>query len=255
MIEGEPPGWAAFVAGDYNTAKLEGRNAQSAEGSAHACRAGLVLGGFIDKGPAAIHSLHGAIHDCNEALKLDPKHYFAKMSLAIALSFEGKRLKRPAYPKRAKLYIDELIIQQPNNPLGYGALAAWHSEVSAAGFFARIALGARRKHAKAYFQKALRMGAVDFPLKFEYVKFLARGNKSDRQKAIIEGKKLIAEPIELALDKILKSHCANLVRALEINKKHALKLALRESMAFNDLIPERDIARFPLEQLVPLASD
>jgi len=250
-----PPGWPEFVSGDFEEARKKGQQHASADGYAHACRTGLVLGGFLYRDKASIEALHTAINDCDKALRLNPQHYFAKMSLAIGLSFEGKRLKRPSYPKRAKAYIEELIDQEPHNPLGYGALAAWHSEVSAAGFFARITLGARRKYAKKNFEKALKMGAVDYALKFEYVKYLARGNKAERQKAVVSARQLLNEPTLLALDEILHERCRHLLQALENNNKRQLKKALKESTAFQYVVTEHEKARFPLEQLVALHSE
>jgi len=255
VVSANPPGWTAFTKGDFETARTIGRRDGGAEGLAHACRAGLVLGGFSETGPTAIKSLHGAIADCNKTLLLQPDHFFAKMSLAIALSFEGKRLKRPSYPLRAKAYILELIEQEPENPLGYGALAAWHSEVSAAGFFARIALGARRNKAEKNFATALKLGAIDYALKFEYVKFLARGNQSARKRALIKARILLQENTVMAFDQILRKHCIVLARALERNNKPAIKKALIQATAFQGASPERVVERFPLEALAPTGSN
>lgn len=253
-VQAEAPGWAAFVAGDFGRARQEGKADGSAEGLSQACRAGLVLGGFVEAGPAAITSLHRAITDCDQALRLQPGHFYAKMSLAIALSFEGKRLMRPRYAKRAKAYIQELIAQEPENPLGYGAIAAWHAEVSAAGFMARLLLGARRKQAKANFATALQLGAIDYALRFEYVKFLAHGTRSERRDALIAAKELMQVKPVLALDKILQKRCAALIGALEQGDKRTINTALKKSTAFQNASPENIVVRFPLDALSPIAS-
>ena len=250
-----PPGWQAFEQGHFHEAREAGRAEGSAEGLSLACRAGLVLGGFTETGKAAVHSLHGAIRDCNKALEINADHYFAKMSLSIALSFEGKRLKRPSYPARAKAYILELIEAEPNNPLGYGALAAWHSEVSAAGFLARIALGARRKKAADNFSRALKLGAIDYALRFEYVKFLARGNKAERKQALEQAKNLASNKATMAFDAILQKQCARLVDALAQDNKRAIKSLLKRAAAFRQVSSEREVARFPLGILTSLKSE
>jgi len=254
-LAAQPPGWDAFVSGDFEKARSAGQKDGSAEGLAHACRAGLILAGFKEKGTKAIQSLHMAIRNCNAALQLQPDHFFAKMSLAIGLSYEGRRLKRPSYPLRAKAYLQELIVQEPMNPLGHGALAAWHSEVSAAGFIARIALGARRSKAEKSFKLARIREGTDYALRFEYVKFLARGNKKMRLLALAEAQSLIQESKLSAFDHILKKHCEILAAALEKNSKRAIKTALKQASAFQNASSEREVARYPLEQLVRLTAE
>jgi len=245
-------GWEAFKRGEFYEARSAGRTQGDAEGLSLACRAGLVLGGFTETDEAAIRSLHGAIRDCDKALKLVPEHYFAKMSLAIALSFEGKRLKRPSYPARARSYLLELIEAEPNNPLGYGALGAWHSEVSAAGFFARITLGARRKKASLNFEQALLLGGTDYALRFEHVKFLARGNKADRKKALDLAQSLLKNDTDMAFDLLLKRRCSQLVEALKLDNKRVVRAAVAKAAAFQNAIPEREMSRFPLDDLIPV---
>ena len=251
----EPTGWDAFTRGDFMGAREAGRVKGGAEGLALACRAGLVLGGFTETGKAAVLSLHGALRDCNKALNINPDHYFAKMSLSIGLSFEGKRLKRPSYPARAKAYILELIEAEPDNPLGYGALAAWHSEVSAAGFLARIAMGARRKKAANNFDHALKLGAIDYALRFEHVKFLARGNKIERKRALEQATELLKSDTKMAFDLLLKKQCSRLVTALNQANKRAIKAALKGVGAFQNVSSEREVARFPLDTLIPLNAE
>jgi len=255
VIAAAPPGWDAFKQGSFYEARDAGRADASAEGLALACRAGLVLGGFMETNKAAVQSLHGAINDCNKALGISPSHYFAKMSLSIALSFEGKRLKRPSYPARAKAYILELIEAEPNNPLGYGALAAWHSEVSAAGFLARIALGARRNKAAKNFERAQKLGAIDYALRFEHIKFLARGNKADRKLAFAQARELSESDTNMAFDLLMQKQCLRLLEALSRDNKREIKTIVKDVAAFQNVIGEREVARFPLGVLVPLKSE
>jgi len=241
-------GWHEFVRGDFREAIVLGRTAGTANGYALACRSGLTLGGFVVKGTETITLLHDAATDCQKALALNPDHYFARMSLAIALSFEGKRLRRVAYAKRAKVYIQDLIAAEPDNALGYGALAAWHAEVSAAGFWARLLLGAKRKLARENFQKALGMGAIDFPLQFEYVKFLARGNGADRLRAVELADAIKAQPSSLAVDMLIKERCARLRPVLIRGGKKAIRAALKEVSAFRHIEDLAAIEPFPLTE-------
>lgn len=250
----------AFHLGDFNLARTLGRKGGSADALAQACRAGLVIGGFLEKGPTAIRSLHGAITDCDKALRLKPHHFTAQISLAIALSFEGKRLNRPKYPLRAQAYILDLIKQDPTNPVGYGALAAWHSEVSARGFWARLLLGARRKKAAENFARALELGmqgfgVIDYALRLEYVKYLARGNKKSRRKARTEAEKLLLLKGRDAFDEILRERCKHILTALKGGKKSSIKAAVEAATAFQNASPEHSVERFPLEKLGQASKD
>jgi len=246
-------GWEEFVRGDFVAAQEKGRASATADGYALACRSGLVRGGFLETGAAAVSHLHSAATDCANALRITPDHYSARMSLSIALSFEGKRLRRVAYPKKAKMLIESLITTQPDNPLGYGALAAWHSEVSAAGFLARMVLGARRKTSRGLFHKAQKMGAIDFPLQFEYVKFLARGNKSDRAKALVLADTLIKQVPAMAIDRIIQEKCSLLLGALRTNKKKSILEALKQASAFYSIENAAHLDAYSIEGLPGLA--
>ena len=126
------------------------------------------------------------------------------MSLAVALRFEGKRTSKTFYPKKARLLLEDLVKRYPDNATAYGALASWHSQVSAAGFFARIALGASRKKAKKLFREAFTRGAMDYALHIEYLKFMAVGSKKERMEAICVAQKLIEQVLATALNQRLQ---------------------------------------------------
>lgn len=241
----------AFVAGDYVTAQHIGRESNTASGLTIACRAGLVMGGFYSKDNEATTLLHTAIKDCTAALTIDPLHFDAQMSLAIALSYEGKRTKKTFYPKHARMMLEALVGKHPDNALAYGALAAWHSQVSAAGFFARIVLKASRKQAKQLFEEAFRHGAIDFPLHVEHLKFLAAGSKAERQQALIAAKALVETPVSTSFDKLLQERCKTILTALKTGKKKEIKIAINAASAFNTAEGWKDEEAYP-EKLVPL---
>lgn len=240
----------AFVSGEYQKAQQLGRDAQTANGLTIACRSSLVIGGFLTSDETAVESLHAAIKDCIDALAFDPEHFDAQMSLAIALSFEGKRTRKLFYPKQARLILERLIKNHPDNPLAYGALAAWHSQVSAAGFFARLTLKASRKQAAYFFQEALKYGAIDFPLRVEYLKFIAAGSQEERHEAIEIAQSLLKQVTTSAFDRMLQQRCNTLLSALQKGKKREIKAVIKQMSAFSSAKNWDDADSFPKEGLI-----
>ncbi len=239
----------AFVTGDYSTAIETGRHENSAEGLTIACRSNLIIGGFLTKDKSAANYLHAAIKDCIQALELESDYFDAQISLAIALSFEGKRIKSLHYPKVARQMLEKLIQTHPENAQTYGALAAWHSQVSAAGFFARLALRASRDQAAQLFQEARKQGVIDFPLTLEHLKFLAQGSNSDRQEALKLAEALIKYPTDTAFDRLLQKRSELLLSALNVGKKRDIKKAIQHASAFNEAVDWDDVDAFPKEEI------
>lgn len=237
--------WHAFVSGDYLKARELGRNENTAHGFTTACRASLVIGGFRTDDVTATQYLHTAIRDCLQALKIDNRHFDAQMSLAIALSFEGKRVKNIFYPKTAREILEHLLQEHPDNALAYGALGAWHSQVSAAGFFARITLKASRKNARKLFTEAFSHGVIDFPLRMEHLKFLAAGSKKERREALEVAKALVAETVYSEFDRLLQERANILLEALYTGKKRNIKKAIKNISAFSKAEGWEDIDDFP----------
>ncbi|MBV1900150.1 MAG: hypothetical protein KUG56_00610 [Kordiimonadaceae bacterium] len=227
------PSLHQFIQGDYLQARNNGRKAASANSLTIACRAGIIIGGFLSINDEPTKTLHGAIDDCLNALKISPAHFDAQMSLAVALSFEGKRISKTFYPKKARLLLEDLVKRYPDNATAYGALASWHSQVSAAGFFARFILSASRKKARALFHEAFTRGAMDYPLHVEYLKFMAVGSKKERQEAISVAQKLIEQAPVTALDQRLQGGCKIILAALQSKRKKNIKAAIQKTSAFN----------------------
>lgn len=241
--------WQAFVNGDYGAAIDIGRHENTAESLTIACRSNLIVGGFLIEDRSAANYLHAAIRDCVQALQLDKTYFDAQISLAIALSFEGKRIKSLHYPRKARRIIERLIQTHPENAQTYGALAAWHSQVSAAGFFARLALKASRDQAAALFEEALGHGIIDFPLSLEQIKFLAQGSTSDRKEALKLAEVLMLHPTTTAFDQLLQKRSAILFNALKSGKKSDIKSAIQHVSAFSEAADWNDIDSFPKEDI------
>lgn len=242
-----------YSRGDFARARTTAQQLDTAEGYALACQSGLVIGGFQEQGIPAVMSLHGALADCRKALDLDPTHYRAGLSHAIALGFEGQRLRKTAYARASKKNIESLITRYPDNALALGALGGWHAAVSREGVFARLILDASRAEASTLYSKALQLPGAELPLYFEFIRFLASGNSLERAKALTVLAKVFEKPPNGALEKLLIDKSLQIKDAIEFNDKKLLKKALEEATPFNDIdvwgtVRKTGISAFPLDR-------
>jgi len=228
----EALGWPDFKSGNFEGAIEKVQNDDTADGHTLACRSHLVIGGFQTEGEQAVQSLHNAIDECQKAIEQDPNHVIARMSYAMALGIEGKRLTSPGLATRSKKQIEALVELYPDDPLVHGALGGWHSEVAAAGFLARVALGAKRSRARELFGKSLEQGSLDIPLRFEYVKFLARGNKKERAQALEEIDALGELTPGFVFEEMVQAFARKLRPVVAAGKKSNIKKKIAELSAF-----------------------
>ncbi|WP_417449089.1 tetratricopeptide repeat protein [Kordiimonas sp.] len=240
------PGWAAFVAGDFSRAREEGAAAKTADGLALACRSGLVIGGFRATGKDVVLSLHRALQDCEAALEIDPHNIVASVSYSLALGYEGKRLKKASYIKASRERLEHCLEHHPGDPLVLAALGGWHSAVSNAGFLARLALGGSRDQAEQYFTRAIELDSTSIGTRFEYVRFLARGDNKERSEALTQLAIVLALPPADAAEKIMKERLAQLIPMLEANDKKGVRERVMETAAFRDIADWRDFEGYPL---------
>lgn len=247
--EGNPA--RALDGGNFEQARTLGRQAGTAEGLTTACRAGMLIGGYQESGDAAIRSLHAAINDCYKATSLDPININARITLAIGVGFEGKRFQKPGLAKKSRKILEQIYKDFPNQPAAHAAIGGWHSEVSAAGFLARLYLGASRSKAKQYFAKAVLMGEADLPFTLEYLKLLARGNAKDRQAGLVLITEHETPPAESAVDRLMQDKMRLITKALKSKDKKATKKAIATATAFNGIEKWRGIPPLNLDYIKP----
>ena len=231
----------ALAAGDFAEARLLGRSDGGVEGLMTACRAGMLLGGYHETGYTAIQSLHGAAKDCSEVLALDSHHLNARITLAIAVGFESKRWRKVTSARKSRRFLQQTLDDFPCAAAAHGALGGWHSEVSAAGLIARIFLGAKRKSAAQYFESALTHGERSLAFYLEYIKFLARGGKSERAKAIDVASKALDQQANDAVDRLMQAKILEIHTALTAADMQELRKALADATAFNGIEKWRDL--------------
>lgn len=238
----------AYHQGRFLVARDLGRSLGDPESLTWACRAGLVIGGYGSDADTAARDLRGAIEDCNEALKGNPDDVITRVSHAMALGFEGKRVKKASHVKAARAELEATLAAYPDNPIVLGALGGWHAAVSRSGFLARTVLGGSAREARDYFTRALRIDPDNVPLRFEFLKFLATGDRKERAEAL-EG--LIAfeamKPSD-AFDRMLIERSRALTDALRIDDKKAIREARLHASAFARITEAKDtLEPYPLD--------
>lgn len=235
----QTPGWQAYVAGDLFAARTMAREAGLSEGSADAfglaCRAGLAIGGFLEQDADAVQSLHQALDDCGKALAIDPNHYVASLSYAIALGFEGLRLRQASYARTSKRRIEGFIETYPQNALARGALAGWHAAVAREGWLARLFLGASRARAESLYKEALELPNQELPLLYEYVRFLADGDKSERERAAVLARTIVQAEANDGFEAILLEKTAAILAAINSDRKEVIDTSLSAATPFADI--------------------
>ncbi len=248
-------GWADFRDGRYEDAIAKALAEGSADAYALACRSHIVLGGFYSQGDTAVMHLHKAIEYCGKSVSLDDRNLVGRMTYAMAAGFEGKRLFSPRYPAQSRKHLEYLAYLYPENPLAVAAIGGWHSEVYAAGFFARVALGGSRKKAREYFARALELGETNIPLHLEYVKFLTRDGKDAYPEAIAEIDRLLAREPEVAFDALLQEKARELKAALETGSKRTVRDTIKAIAAFNGIEDWKSADAYDLELEAPDTDD
>ncbi len=247
-------GWQYYLAGEFDTARSMARTSGTPEGYALACRAGMVAGGFLETGrAAAVRSLHQALKDCEQALIADPNSYVAGLSHAIAIGFEGLRLRKASYARASRREIEALIDKYPDNALATGALAGWHAAVAREGWLARLFLRASRSDAKTLYRQAMDMPDAELPLYYEYIRFLAEGDKAERLEAIGLIQSAINKGANDGLGRLLLTRCQNLLKALESGKNRQIQEAIDKATPFIEIDEwgtreKTDVSAYPLRE-------
>ncbi len=230
------PGWAAYVAGDFITSRSEahksGVASNNADAFALACRSGLVVGGFLETGKAAVKSLHRALKDCEKALAINPDNYVAGLSHAIAIGFEGLRLRKASYARASKREIERLIDKYPQNALALGALAGWHAAVVREGWFAQVFLGGSKRRADTLYAAAMELPNAELPLVYEYIRFLAANNTIDQQRAADLVRRSVKKGANDGFDALLLERCTAILQAIGTQSRKQIRASVAAATPF-----------------------
>jgi hypothetical protein len=209
----------AFASGDFGAARTAGRAAGSAEGSALACEAGLVLGSYLERGEARVRSLHAAIEDCAAAVRGGGAGVGPYVNYAIGFGFEAKRLHSVGGASASKKLFAEAVARFPDSGFAHAALAGWHANVTRQAGLGRIALGASPDDARRGFMTATRLDPENPVILFEQLRFLAAGDRQDRLAARDVAAQLARLSPRDAFEALILQKAAPLGAALSGNEK------------------------------------
>ena len=232
-------GWPKYADGDFHGARAESaaaaRQENHADNYALACRSGLVIGGFLETGKSAVASLHQALRDCEMALAQEPDNYVASLSHAIAIGFEGLRLRKASYARASRREIERLISIYPDNALALGALAGWHAAVAREGWLARLFLNASRTEAGTLYDRAVTLPGAELPLLYEHIRFLADGSTDEKERAVHLIEQVLLAGPGCGLDTLLIRRSHGLLDALKSGKKKPLRAAIEQATPFSGI--------------------
>ncbi len=223
-----------FDKGSYKQASILAEKQKNMAGYALAVRAALVQGGYIERGKKAEEWLERAEQNSLRALKLDKRSLRNRLDAAIIVSYMAKEKHSVRLVNIAKHAIELLIIDYPDSALAHGALASWHSEISAAGFLPRLLLGASRAKARKSYAVAIPLDGTKLALNLEYAKFLARGDRGEQKSA----EKLLSQIVEAvphdAFERLLQKNAKNFIIAVKTGKKQEIRRIFKQYSAFPD---------------------
>lgn len=229
---------AAYERGAFDEARVLGRAAGTPDKLALACEAGLILGSYLEDAQHRVASLHDAIMDCAAAIDSGEAEVGAYVNYAIGVAIEAKRLRSPGRATDARRLFDEAIAKFPESGFAHGALAGWHSNVSREGALAKIALGASRADARRGFKRALALDPTNAAIRYEYLRFLAAGDREDRERAMALGDELLSAAPRDAFERLLLDRAA-LVREALNGPKKALEATLTATEPYSGVEGER----------------
>lgn len=220
--------------GDFKQASLMAEVQGGLEGYSLALRAALAYGGHVARGKEAVEWLERAERLADKLMSFDDIGLRNRLSAAIVISYRSKKQRSVSLVNNAKHLIEGLIEDYPNEAMVHGALAGWHSEISAAGFLPRLVFGASRGKAGQYFDKARSLNDAKISLNLEYAKYLARGNEKERNRAKVLLLSIIKENPEDAFERLLQENANKLLIAVNTGKKKVIKRIIAEISAFPD---------------------
>lgn len=226
------PGLQAFKDGRWFEAAAQATQTGTAEGYSLACKSRLIGASYFSEGETAVRELHTALEDCERALSIDPEHLEARLSLALGMGYEVKRLSSVRLARATRRIMEQLVTLYPKDTLSAAGLAGWHGAVANAGFFARLILGGSKKSAIAWFGYSRTLGTWDIPLRFEYIKFRAKQGRKEREEALRELQILLATESDFAIDKEIQRRATELLPVLRSGSKSDVKATLNRVSAF-----------------------
>lgn len=143
-----------------------------------------------------------ALSQANATLTANPNDREGKLQQALAIGYRAKLTKTPGDAKTSHRLVDGLVAANPRDAEFQLAMAGWHLDAVAAGFFVATLLGAKKDVGLAALDRAVALGGDRAFFKSMAAMMRIRANPDD-----IAGARSLAEqaaiaPTPTALDRI-----------------------------------------------------
>lgn len=219
----DPAAFAAFAAGDYETAVSLAVAAGGAENAALAARAINAVAYFEVERKASRALAERALEHAESAVKADPRLVEGQLQAAISLALRGAKMAPPRafllnIPARARRYLDAALAIEPENPWALSTSAAWRLEVARRG--GGVAYGADPETGFAEFERARALDPANVVIAYECaLRLLASGRKEWRDEALAALAAALQLSAETAFDKGIKARAEGLDAAVAAGPK------------------------------------
>jgi hypothetical protein len=215
--------YAAFVAGEYETAAERASAAGGAENAALAARAINAVAYFEEGRKASRQLADRALDYAEAAVKADGGLPEGHLQAAISLALRGAKMAAPRafflnIPARARRYLDAALAIDPDNPWALSTSAAWRIEVARRGGGA--AYGADPEQGYAEFERARALDPENVVIAYECaLRLLADGRSEWRASARAALDAALANPAETAFDRGVRARAEGLNAAIAAGPK------------------------------------
>ena len=169
---------AAFVRGEYDTARTELSDSKTADALAFRARALLAeaMSGPADP-PEDV--LHRALDDANVALIMDPAHAEGRLQRAIALSLilrpmSTREARKTGWAEEARDLARGVLEDEPGNVYAHGFLSVWNLEVvNRGGRIGAMIMGAGVSDGRDHYEAAIAAAPDEASVHWQWARALA----------------------------------------------------------------------------------
>lgn len=227
--------------GDFEKTLAAGRELGTKEGLQFALRAQLIRAQYILPPEERLPALAKAIPEARSALARYPDDVELIISTGILIGLRGRMERSVGDGKEARALFEKALELDPDQPWALGALGSWHAETvhEAGAIAARLVMGAKKKHAYAYFDQAYEADPNNLPILAAYIRMIFKlepKHLAGRLRVLIREVEN-AEP-KNGLDRLMQEQIRQIEAAWLAGDNETLNLLLSETQPLEMKGPE-----------------